>query len=375
MVDMAMLTIPVIVVYFRAHGLSMQDVMLLQAIFAVTMVVIEIPSGYFSDVLGRKRTLFIGIVMALMGWTAYVFANTFTDFLVAEIILGVGASFLSGTDSAMLYDTLLELGHTERSVREEGKQLSFSNFAEAAAAVVGGLLAMISLHTPFVVQALWMLIPLPLVYLLVEPAEHRREGRTAGWKEITDIVTHVLRRDKLMRSMIVASSMLSASTLVMVWLIQPYWTTIAIPVGVFGILWASGNAIVGFASIRAHTIASKWEPLTIMTVLVASVALACIIAGLWPGVVGAVLFAAFYIARGVSNPLIISEINVRVDSAHRATVLSVRQLGMRLVFLIIAPFIGYIGDITSIPTAVFASGVVFAILGSIALLMWRRYRV
>ena len=103
--DMAMLTIPIIVIYYQHHGLTMADVMWLQAIFAITMIVIEIPSGYFSDVLGRRRTMIIGAAMHTLGWTAYAFADSFTGFLVAELLLGVGAAFISGTDSAM-YSTL-----------------------------------------------------------------------------------------------------------------------------------------------------------------------------------------------------------------------------------------------------------------------------
>ncbi|RME62044.1 MAG: MFS transporter, partial [Candidatus Dadabacteria bacterium] len=51
---------PVIVLFFKENGLSMKDVFILQALFSVAVVIFEIPSGYFSDVVGRRTTLIVG---------------------------------------------------------------------------------------------------------------------------------------------------------------------------------------------------------------------------------------------------------------------------------------------------------------------------
>lgn len=365
--NMALFTIPVLVVYYRHHGLSMQDVMLLQAIFAVTMVLIEVPSGYFSDVLGRRKTMIIGTILAMCGWACYVVAASFSEFLVAEAFLGIGMSFMSGTDSAMLYDSLLELGHTEQSLKEEGAQMSYANFSEAGASVIGGALAAVSLHLPFYVQAVWMLLPIVASVMLVEPSVHRRAGHQAGWQEMKDILSRVFRHDRQIRSLIISSSILSASTLTMVWLIQPYWTYVGIPVALFGVLWASGNALVGVVSIRAHRVAERYSTHSILAVLMVAVSLSSIVAGLWPSMITAGLLAVMYISRGLLNPIVNNDLNKHVTSGQRATVLSIRQLGMRFLFCVIAPSIGYIGDLTSIPMAVAISGLVFGLLG---LLSW-----
>ncbi|MBP7094397.1 MAG: MFS transporter [Candidatus Kapabacteria bacterium] len=360
--NMALFTIPVLVVYYRHHGLSMQDVMLLQAIFAVTMVVIEVPSGYFSDVLGRRKTMIIGTILALCGWACYVVAASFSEFLIAEAFLGVGMSFMSGTDSAMLYDSLLELGHTEQSLKEEGAQMSYANFSEAGASVIGGALAAVSLHLPFYVQAVWMLVPIVASVMLIEPSLHRRAGHKAGWQEMKEILSRVFLHDTHIRSLIITSSVLSATTLTMVWLIQPYWTYVGIPVALFGVLWASGNALVGVVSIRAHIVADRISTNSMLAILIVAVSLSCIIAGLWPSMITAGLLAVMYISRGLLNPIVNNDLNKRVTSGQRATVLSLRQLGMRFIFLIMAPFIGYMGDLTSIPTAVVITGSLSAFL-------------
>lgn len=46
--------IPTLVIFYQAHGLSMKQVMIIQAVFSISLVLIEIPSGYFADRFGRK---------------------------------------------------------------------------------------------------------------------------------------------------------------------------------------------------------------------------------------------------------------------------------------------------------------------------------
>jgi len=103
-----MLTMPIIVLFYQENGLSMQNVLTLKAFYSVAVVIMEIPSGYFADIWGRKKTLILGSVLGCLGFVVYGFSSDFYGFLLAELILGVGSSFISGADSALLYDSLLQ---------------------------------------------------------------------------------------------------------------------------------------------------------------------------------------------------------------------------------------------------------------------------
>lgn len=362
---MLMFSLPIIVPYWLNHGMTMADVLLLQSVFAGAIIIIEIPTGYFSDVLGRRTTMIIGTTLAWIGWVTYAFADAFSGFLVAEIILGLGLSFISGTDSAMLYDTMLELGTTERAIHEEGGQMSLQAFAEAASSIVGGLLAGISLTLPFVIQAV-VFVGLPICALaLTEPAQHRRDGRRGSWKEIVDIVVRVVHRDKELRTILLHSSLLFSITLTMVWFAQPYWTMVGIPLAYFGILWAGANVIAGMTALRSHTLERRFGRRKLLIILTIAVVVATQIGAWFPGVIGLLAFSLFYIARGAGIPVIVQAINSRVTSDQRATVLSVRQLGVRIVFIAMAPAFGILADVTSVPTSI---GVLGLIIGSGAIL-------
>ena len=53
---MFLVIMPIVVLFWQHHGLNMEKIFLLQSIFGIALFVFEVPSGYFSDLLGRKKS-------------------------------------------------------------------------------------------------------------------------------------------------------------------------------------------------------------------------------------------------------------------------------------------------------------------------------
>ena len=157
-----MLIMPIIVLFFQENGLSMKEVLLLQSFFSIGVILFEIPSGYFSDVIGRKTTIILGCVLGFIGFSVYSFSYGFLGFLIAELILGLGSSFLSGTNSALIYDTLVQSKKEKDYKKIEGRLASIGNFSEAIASFLGGFVALISLRTPFYIEMVFMFFAIPI---------------------------------------------------------------------------------------------------------------------------------------------------------------------------------------------------------------------
>ena len=100
------LVMPVVVLFYQDNGMGMHDIFVLKAIYSVAIVAMEIPSGWMADIWGRKKTLILGSILGSAGFLMYSFSYGFWAFVLAEIILGIGHSFVSGADSAMLFDSL-----------------------------------------------------------------------------------------------------------------------------------------------------------------------------------------------------------------------------------------------------------------------------
>lgn len=369
---MCMPLIPVIVLFFQSRGLSIKHVLLLQAIFSGVLVILEIPSGWISDVMGRRLTMIAGCIAEVSGFVLYPFAYSFMDFVVVETLLAIGISLISGTDSALLYDTLLELGEAEQGIREEGRQLSFGHYSEAIAAVVGGLLAAVSLQLPVWIQAIWMLMILPPAFMLVEPAVQTTNRRTSKPVDMFRTCKRVIAHGSRLRWLMITSSVLGCSTLTFVWIAQPWLMEAGLPLWAFGILWAMFMVIVGISASNAHRVETHFDTKYIIAALGAGVVIAYLAGALWTVLWVIPIFTIFHITRGISNPIFTNTLNIHTSSAERATVLSIRQFGTRLSFVCVGPVVGYIADGWGLQAAMIFCAILFAAALAVSITMWTR---
>ena len=143
--------------------------MVIQAVYSVSIAIIEIPSGYVADIIGRKNSMIIGTAFGTLGMIVYTFSFGFWGFLAAALSLGIGQSFVSGSDTALMYDSLAELDRKDDFVKFEGRSIAFGNFAEAIAFIIGGFLAELSLRTPFYYQSVIAFLGFIVALLLIEP--------------------------------------------------------------------------------------------------------------------------------------------------------------------------------------------------------------
>lgn len=370
----ALLIMPVLILFYQENGLSMTRVLILQSVFSVSLVVFEAPSGYFSDVVGRKSSLIVGSVAATVGWIVYVFAYGFWGFLVAELIMGMGMSFISGTDSAILYDTLADEGREGDYLKTQGRLSSIGNFSEAGGAIVGGLLATISLRTPFYAQAALVAMTIPLALSIVEPQRTSLQNAEGSLRGIVRIVKYSLHDHGEIKWLIVYSSLVGASTLTLVWFIQPYFKLVGVPLVLFGALWAALQLSTGFFSLSAHRVEKLIGRQTTLIGLIVLAGTGYAMLALFEAPWAIAFIFLMYFVRGINSPVLKDYVNRLIDSDIRATVLSVNSLVGRLVFVMVGPLIGWISDTYSLSVAFATAGGFFFSSGVVALLFLHRYK-
>ena len=367
------LIMPVIVLFYKSNGLTMKDIFLLQSVYSLTLMILEIPTGYFADRTGRKNSILIGASLGFAGYLTYSLSFGFWQFVVAEIILGVSQSLVSGADSAMLYDTLAGGKQTEKYTKLEGRITSIGNFGEAFAGIIGGLLAVLSLRTPFYVQTCVALIAIPAALMLTEPPVQTIK-RKFGLSEIRSILFKSLHGDVKLKWNTFFSAITGAATLTMAWFAQPYFGQIQIPVSMYGVLWAALNLSVGVAAIVAWRFEKRFgAPITV--ILFTSALFGSYLAlPFMPGYTGLGILLVFYLARGLATPTLRNYINIITTSDVRATVLSVRNFLIRLIFAVTGPLWGWINDKFSLQTAILSAGIIYGTLALISLVFFLKHK-
>jgi MFS family permease len=369
-----MLTIPIIVLFFQENGLSIKQIFLLQALFSVAVILMEVLTGYFSDLFGRKKSIMIGGILATVGYAIYSQSHTFWGFLLSEVILGFGISFVSGADTAMLYDTLLEKGRESTYKKMEGKGLGIGMLSESAASFVGGFLALVSLRFPLYWDVAITFLVIPVALTLNEPKRHRAEIRESSVKSMFRLVKFSLHDHKEVKWLIIYSALAGASTLTMFWFIQPYLLATKVPLKLFGTILSGFLLVAVFFSWHAHRVEKILGRKKSLVILIVLPALGYFLLSYFWFIWSGMFIVLFFIIRGINNPVTLNYINGLISSDIRATVMSVRNLVSRLMFVVIGPIVGWMNDAFLLKTALMASGTIFIVCGMIALVFMQKHK-
>lgn len=367
------LVMPIVVLFYQSNGMTMQEIFTLQAVYSATLMFLEIPTGYFADAAGRKTSILLGSVLGFGGYLIYSLSAGFWEFAVAETILGVGMSLVSGADSALLYDSLLASGKESRYTRYDGKITSAGNFAEALAGIAGGLLALLSLRTPYYFQAGVAFLAIPAALILREPPVHGKIS-TPHYRDVFRIVGTVLGKDRKLFWNTMFSAVTGVSTLSMAWFAQPWLIRAELPVSLFGVIWACLNLSVGITAMFAWKIEERAGIPKTVILFTSVLILSWFLLALTGRPEGLVFLGLFYLARGIATPTLRSYINRITPSDIRATVMSVRNFIIRGLFALLGPLFGLIIDRQGLPRALLFAGLLFGILGTVSMAFFLKYK-
>jgi MFS family permease len=365
------LVMPVVVLFYQDNGMGMHEIFVLKAIYSLAIVFLEIPSGWMADVWGRKKTLILGTILGSAGFLMYSFSYGFWAFVAAEIVLGAGHSFVSGADSAMLYESLKADRKSGSYVKHEGRITSAGNFAEAIAGITAGFLAAVSLRTPFYFQFAVAALAIPAAFTLTEP-QIKATTHIHSVKKIVGDIKNTFLKETNLRVSILLSAVTGTATLTFAWLVQPYFKIIGLPVELFGLLWTVLNLSVGVSSAFAYRFEGRFSRRNEVLFIVILLALGYFSSGLLISREGLVFLLLFYIVRGLATPVFKNYINLYTPDEIRATILSVRNLIIRISFAVIGPLLGWMTDHVSLNTAFILAGGIYLIAALAVVSPWMK---
>lgn len=349
---------PVFAVIQLDYGLTMEQFAVLNAVWAVSIVVLEVPSGALADRIGRKRLVLAAAVLMVLEMTLLAFVPlgnsrlVFWAWVLNRILSGAAEAAASGADEALAYDSIppeqrdsLWPKALSRLMRLSSLSFVFVMLAGAAvydAELVNRLLA--AAGSELVVSkadVLRLPVHLTLVHAVLAvavvagmreaPLQTACGGPSSLWSGIAatgrwivatplvcGLVLAALAHDSVLRLFTVTAS--------------EYYRLIGIPVVWFGVVGAASAAVglvvphLAEVLARRGTMRSNYRLVSLLCLLgLVAVSLAV---PLW----GVAVVVLFRLAFGLLNYFTSHYLNAAVDSAHRATVLSFRGLALNLGF-------------------------------------------
>ncbi|MEI8028113.1 MAG: MFS transporter [Pseudomonadota bacterium] len=337
---MFLVVIPVIAPLFLSFGLSMQQFFKLQAIFGLSVALLELPTGYICDLWGRKLSILIGSFISGVAFTYLIFAQSYSQLVVYEIVQATALCFVSGADVALLYDSMNRQDRQQTS-KSLANQQFFALVGESVASILGGLLVVISFQCVTIANALAGWVPFFIALTLYDP-KREKVGRQRHGENLREVFRQVfLNNDKVVLLAFFNLVVWGLSSFIAVWIIQKYWADQGISLAYFGFIWAALNLTAGIVGKQVHWLERRFGAVSLIVVL--CWAPICGYFGMsWvEGVAGVAFCFLFYVGRGISQVLLRETLNWRIPSNFRATVNSLQSLFFRLGFAMVGPAVGF----------------------------------
>lgn len=337
--------IPVIMPFYRDEmGLSFQDFLLGEAAFAATIVLLDVPSGWLSDQWQRKHVLALGTLFEMMGYALLLMSDCLWMAALAQAVIGVGICLLSGTNSAMLYESLMAEGREGEYRRLEGKRGGIGLYSVAFASVLGGLMYPHNHFLPVLLSVLVQGLGLYVACRMDEPERHRKRPEKHPVADIIETTRYALRHPEVGMILIFAAVMFCSTKMIM-WAQQPYYMAMGLREEFFGVLMAVGFVLGGFSSQMAHRLDGRVGTYTALMLGWGMAVMACLGAAIKPGFAGvALLMVGGTCIYGMTAPRVSEAINRHVDSSRRATILSTQSLLVSLLFIPVSAVMGRVSE-------------------------------
>ena len=133
-----------------SQSLPLDQVIELSAIYYLSVFVLEVPSGYFSDRIGRRTTLLLAASSLVGSYCCFIIGAGYWWFAAGQFLLATGIAMQSGTDTAFLYDSLKTLGREAEYAQREADAEQWGMVMLAIATLSGGALGLVDLRLAYV---------------------------------------------------------------------------------------------------------------------------------------------------------------------------------------------------------------------------------
>jgi MFS family permease len=351
--------------FWQERGMTVLMVVLCEIIYAVTIVICELPTGILADKFGRKALLVFGAVLSMLEFIILLFASNFWTFAFVVFLAGIAGACTSGASNALLYDSLLVTKQEHSFEKIVGRLNSLDLIGSLLAALSGSFLAKVfGFEFNYILSVGSMFIALAFTVFLMEPPIQTqvKEEKGQKLKVYLDQSISFFKGNPKLVSIITNAMALGACVTYLDEFWQLYLDEISYSILFFGVF----SAVISLARIPGNLIAASllnyFSAETIILSVLGVSAAGFFMTALFPGVFGIIAMLIIFLASGVVDPVVSGYLHHRGSSEIRATLESIQSLIERAITLIVG--IGF--GIASIASVVIG----FTFLGGVVTLFF-----
>ncbi|MHC2995502.1 MAG: MFS transporter [Candidatus Atribacteria bacterium] len=305
-------------------NISVKDIGLLITFFTFPGILLTPILGVFADRLGRKKILIPSLMLFGIAGGACFFVRDFNLLLILRFFQGIGAASLGSINVAMIGD----LYSGKERTAAMGYNSSVRSIGSASYPAIGGALAMMGWHYPFILYFIAIPVGLLVLFSLKNPEPKNKQNIK---KHLSDVWKRIQNRQ------IIGLLIIGSVTFIIVF--GSYMICFPLLIGhsfgasplIIGVIMSSMSLAAAFTSSQLGKLARVYSEKTLLKVAFILYALALLmipfVFKLWVFLIPIIIFG---IAHGINIPIIQTLLAGLAPMEYRATFMSISGMTFRV---------------------------------------------
>lgn len=353
------------VIYLSFRGMNLIEIGFLEAIFHLTGIILEIPTGAIADIYGKKISLFIGRISSVVSAMLMIYSNTFWGFAVAFVFSAASYNLNSGASNSIIYDSLKFLGREKDYKKIYGNTSFFIEIASALAVLLGGILSDIRFIYAYILSIAIDIVALGSVLFFIEPPSETCENSEIDKKKDNVFMSqikesfNVLKIRKNILYLIFFYAFISTMGSIVYFYSQKYFENMHYSRTEISIIFTINNLLAALFSKYAYAIERKLKMKKVIIIIPIINVIILSMLAVNTGYISILIFLLGSTVRGFAEPVFSDYINSLIPAKYRATILSFDSLCFSIFMVTIFPAVGFIGEKFGLANAFFIAALVF----------------
>ncbi|MDV4149556.1 MFS transporter [Clostridium sp. AL.422] len=359
------------VLYLGYKGMTLVQIGLLEGIFHITGFLSEIPTGALADLFGRRKIMIIGRVVSLISAIIMLFSNSFLGFAIGFILSAWGYNLNSGSEEALIYDTLKTLKREEEYLKLNGRINLIIEVSQGLAVFIGGLLSQIDFSISYITAIIIGIFSLTISFKFVEVDIREEHEQRMSLINHFKTSINLLKNSNFLFNILMFFPIIYTFSAIIYFYGQQFLSDAGYSRISISIIFLFNGVLSSIGSIISHKIYRRFKNMGWLTISM-MISFLIILMGLLPEKLSILIFLLIGFLTAILQPISSKLINSIVKSEQRATIISAESMFYSLMMIILFPVCGLIGDIFSLDFSFRIIGVVGILIVFIELLIIRK---
>ncbi len=359
------------VLYLGYKGMSLVQIGLLEGIFHITGFISEIPTGALADLFGRKRMIIIGRITSLISAIIMLFSNSFLGFAIGFILSAWGYNLNSGSEEALVYDTLKTLNREDEYLKINGRINLIIEISQGLAVFIGGVLSQIDFSISYITAIIIGIFSLIISFNFTEVSIRGKH------EEKITIISHfktsinILKNNKILLNILMFFPLIYTFSAIIYFYGQQFLNDVGYSRLDISIIFLFNGVLSSLGSILSNRIYNRFKKLGWLTISTV-ISILIILMGYLSKELSILIFLSIGFLTAILQPISSKLINSMVESKQRATIISVESMFFSLMMIILFPISGLIGDVFSLDFSFKVIGVIGMLIAIIEIVIIKK---